>query len=109
MKQSATAVLERMSWFDASFCTEPYEAAWADEAIFFIKVHEMPESMRLVARIQISADGIDWMDEGAVTGTIDRAGSWFVKATRFGGWLRLCADVEGAGRLRVTVQLALKG
>ena len=33
-----TAVLERFGTFSGDFATEPYEAGWAEEAIFFIRV-----------------------------------------------------------------------
>ena len=38
MKQIHTAVLERFGTFSGDFATEPYEAGWAEEAIFFVRM-----------------------------------------------------------------------
>jgi len=38
MRQSHTAVIERNVEWTASFTTEPYETAWATEAIFFVRI-----------------------------------------------------------------------
>ena len=40
MRQSHTAVLERNVVWAGSFETEPYEAAWASEAVFFVRTLE---------------------------------------------------------------------
>jgi hypothetical protein len=38
MRQSFTAVVERNVTWQGEFAVEPYEAAWATEAIYFVRV-----------------------------------------------------------------------
>ena len=37
LRRSYTAVVERNTLWQGEFATEPYEAAWATEAIFFVR------------------------------------------------------------------------
>jgi hypothetical protein len=109
MRNFQTVVLERMSWFTGSLRTEPYECGWASEAIFVVRVHDVEGSPVLRATVQISVDGIEWMDDAAEIPRIDRVGSFFVRARHFGGWLRLDGSVDGEGaRARLTIYLVLK-
>ncbi len=105
-----TVVLERLKDFTGAFETEPYEAGWAREAIFVIRVHSMsPADAVLCAAAQISVDGIEWMDEGSAFAPIGAPGSYFLKVSHFGGWLRLRARFEGRPvQARLTIQLVLK-
>lgn len=105
-----TVVLERLKYFDQGFATEPYEVGWASEAIFFIRVHEIEGTgVRMGAMVQISVDGIEWVDEGTSFEAITDVGNYFVKAAHFGGWLRLKTNIEGENaELKLTVQLVLK-
>lgn len=105
-----TVVLERLKDFSHSFETEPYEAAWAREAIFFIRVHDVQgENAALRAYVQISVDGIEWIDEGTEFPVMRAAGNQFVRVTHFGGWLRLRVKIDGdEPTVRATIHLALK-
>ena len=38
MRNAYTAVIARGDWWEGQLQTEPYEVAWASEAIFFIRV-----------------------------------------------------------------------
>lgn len=107
MRNFHTVVLERLKDFDGSFATEPYEAGWAAEALFFVRVHgvEGPETA-LQGRVQVSMDGVEWIDEGTVFPSMTAPGDHFVRVTAFGGWLRLRCELTGAAR--VTIQLQLK-
>jgi len=107
MRQFAQIVLERRTRHAGSFCTEPFEAAWAAEAVFFLTVEEL-EAGQLAARVQISPDGINWVDEGSGIPAISAPGLHFVRVTHFGGWLRLACDMENGGGARVLVHLILK-
>ena len=60
--------LEVKKYFDGPFQTNPYEAGWASECIFFIHVEERRGDPVLTAKVQISHDGIHWCDEGTVSG-----------------------------------------
>ena len=70
MRQSHTAVVERNQLWEGDFVTEPYEAGWSHEAIFFVRMLrvEAANSSSLIAvelQVQISPDGIHWCDEGS--------------------------------------------
>lgn len=110
MRQFHTSVLERKKEFTGVMSTHPYEVGWAREAIFFVRVESVSGVKgSLVARVQISADGVNWVDEGTATEPLERPGNSFVRVHHFGGWLRLYGEVKGDdARFVVTVQLALK-
>jgi hypothetical protein len=108
--ESHTTIIEREGTWDGAFETEPYEASWAREAIFFIRAWSaegVPNGAS--ARVQISPDGMRWCDEGSsvpLPTTTD--GLTFGRVSHFGGWLRLVGAVPGGGSLRVLVYLTLK-
>ena len=110
LRQFQTTILERKTTISDGFATEPIEAAWAGEALFFIQVKE-PEGnkTRLQARVQISPDGIRWVDEGGVLDTAQEPGLHFIRVTHFGGWLRLCFTINpDTGSAGITAHLVLK-
>ena len=109
-RQSYTAVVERNVEWRGDFATEPYEAAWATEAIFFVRALAASGPNELaVARVQISPDGIRWCDEGTEFSLPAAAEAMtFGRASHFGGWLRLVGTVPEGGLLKVIVSLALK-
>ena len=110
IRQSYTAVVERNRWWSKGFATEPYEAAWAGEAIFFIRALDasgVPAGSS--ARVQISPDGIRWCDEGSVVPLpVQTDGLTFGRVAHFGGWLRLAGELPPDAQLKVIVSLALK-
>ena len=110
MRQSHTAVVERNQIWEGDFATEPYEAGWSHEAIFFVQILRAEESPIVSARVQISPDGIHWCDEGSrlnfvAQHALDKPS--FVRVSHYGGWLRLAGTVEN-GRVWALVHLALK-
>ena len=110
MRNFHTVVLERMKYFSHDFETEPYEAGWAKEAIFALRVHQISGSkVAMDSRVQISVDGIEWMDEETHFPTIRDSGNYFVKVSHFGGWLRLACEIKGENpNIRLTAHLVLK-
>jgi len=109
VRRSYTAIVERNVLWDRDFATEPYEAAWASEAIFFVRALDVSPEFSGIARVQISADGIHWADEGTtfeLPMTKDQV--TFCKVTHFGGFLRLCGELDGETTITVLVSLALK-
>ena len=67
MRQSHTAVVERNQLWEGEFATEPYEAGWSHEAIFFVRIlrAEAADSspkplIDVELQVQISPDGIHW-------------------------------------------------
>ena len=91
--------------------SEPYEAGWAEEAIFFVRVDAVEGgNATLSGQVQVSPDGIRWIDEGTPLPAVDRAGVTFTRVRHFGNWLRLACRVSGGqAKLRGTIYLCLKG
>ncbi|GAA3650038.1 hypothetical protein [Microbacterium marinilacus] len=110
MKTFYTSVVELRQQFDGTIETHPYECGWADEAVFFVELHDPEPGTRLVLQTQLSADGIRWLDEGTV---VDTLGAAFARVSHFGGFLRLAGTATGQDgrptRATVSVRLALKG
>ena len=110
MRQSHTAIVERNITWEGAFETEPYEAAWASEAIFFVRTLASVGNVETVtARVQISPDGMRWVDEGSVvalSGEVD--GVTFVKVSHFGSFLRLVGELPNGVTATVIVALSLK-
>ena len=105
MRQFQTSVLELKENISDGFTTQPFECAWATEAIFFVHIDESGEG-ELAATVQIAPDGIRWLDEGT-TGVISASDTGsFLRIKHFGGWLRL--RFSGSGSITVTIRLALK-
>lgn len=111
MRQCLTAVVERNVTWEGDFATEPWEAAWASEAIFFVRVLEAPdeaEDLDLQARVQISPDGLCWCDEGGQLELLPGEALGAVRVGHFGGWLRLAGRVPPGRPVRVIAYLNLK-
>lgn len=109
MRQSFTAVIERNVDWQGDFAVEPYEAAWATEAIYFIRAlaaSNVPADA--VARVQISPDGIHWCDEGSSVPLPTEEGVTFGRVRHFGGYLRLVGKLPDSATIRVIVYLVLK-
>lgn len=110
MRSFYTSVVELRQEFEDVIETHPYECGWADEAIFFVEIHDCRDDVSVDLRVQISADGIRWMDEGT---RIETNGTAFARVTHFGGFLRLtgrAADADGrTSPIALSVRLALKG
>jgi len=110
MRQSHTAVVARNEEWAGAVTTEPYEVAWAGEAIWFLRVLATPEGPAGgQLRVQISPDGMRWCDEGStIELPRDPDVPSFVRVGHFGGWLRLVGELPDGTRARVIAYLALK-
>jgi hypothetical protein len=110
MRQFHTSVVERREHFVGRLASQPYEAGWASEAIFFVKFERLEgPSDGITLVVQIAADGIDWIDEGTIIGPIRSIGTYHVRVRHFGGWLRVVADLgDPGGSCIATVHLVLK-
>ena len=111
LRESFTFPLERNVTWRGNFATEPAEAAWANEAIFFVRVLESEGPLDgAVARAQLSPDGMHWCDEGTVFPLPADAGkTGFCRLRHFGGWLRICGELPPGAALTVIAYLVLKG
>ena len=65
MKMFNDSHLEVKKFFKGTFFTHPYEAGWADEAIFFVMVEKIEGDPVFEGRVQLSQDGIHWADDGS--------------------------------------------
>jgi hypothetical protein len=109
MRNAYTAVIARGELWQGSVQTEPYEAAWAGEAVFFVRVLEVNGSGEAIAKVQISPDGMHWVDEGGALSIHAEAGHLsFQRVANFGGWLRLSVVVPPSIGITVVATLALK-
>lgn len=106
---NATAV-ERRVTIRESFFSQPMEAGWASEAIFFLWVEQVTVlEQPLELSLQISADGINWLDEGTtLPGGIPTTGHYFLKASHFGNWLRVALKTDRPIEVKLSVYLHLK-
>lgn len=110
MRQFSTSVVERKVHVAGPYDTQPFEAGWASEAIFFVRVESAADGLEeLIAKVQLSADGINWVDEGTTVWLPTRQQTHFVRVRHFGGWLRLhLAGADEKTPAVLTVHLALK-
>ena len=116
VRRSYTAIVERNVLWEGEFATEPYEAAWASEAIFFVRALDAMavttgdgDLEMGTAMVQLSADGIHWVDEGTEFALpAEKDAVTFCRVSHFGGWLRITGEVRSPAELRVLVSLALK-
>src|SRR5690606_9309994 len=60
-----------------------------------LTIESLPQAGTVLnVRVQISADGVNWMDEGTAFPALGEVGHYFVKVRHFGGWLRLKGRVQ---------------
>ncbi len=111
IRNAYTAVIARGEVWEHMVHTEPYEAAWAGEAVFFVYVMEVTAGSGGVAmaQVQISPDGLHWVNEGASMDIQAQAQALsFMRVGNFGGWLRLAVSVPSGVAIKVVATLALK-
>lgn len=109
LRRSFTAVLEKGSELSGEFFTEPYEAGWASEARWFVRVLRADALMGLSVVPQISPDGVVWCDEGSRAMRLEGVGLASIPLANFGSWLRLRGRTTGpAGSVTVLIYLVLK-
>lgn len=109
MRTSASAIVARNeTWADGS-ASEPYEAGWAGEAIIFIRALAPPQGAAGVGVVEISPDGMRWVEEGARFPMPSREDAvTFARVSHFGTWLRVRAEMPSGSACRVLVTLHLK-
>ena len=102
MRQSHTAVIARNAAWDGPFATEPWEAAWATEAIYFVRLLPPgPLRVSMQYSVEISPDGIHWAELSQGTFEFDEQNSlWYRQLNHFGGWLRLSGRVSYSPEMR---------
>ena len=111
MKNFQASAVERRITVDNIFTSHAMEAGWATEAIFFLIVEEIEGINPVIdAAVQISADGINWINEGTLIPGITKPGHYFARVSHFGNWLRVEGRLDGEGTTsKLSVHLHLKG
>lgn len=109
LPENITAIIGRNDRWQNHAASEPYEAGWAREAIFFVRALKQPVGAAPRARVEISPDGIRWVPSGAEMTMPDAKDAIaFVRVAHFGNWLRIAADFEEGAECTVLVTLHLK-
>ncbi len=105
VNRSHTAVLEKNLSISGVFATEPYEIGWAKECVLFVRTlnGEFNDSVLMV---QISPDGIHWVDEGTTISLKKGQELAFTKIEKFGNWIRIRG--ETLNRITVIITLSMK-
>ena len=109
LRESLTAVIARNETWTGASATEPYEAGWATEAVFFVRALKAGKGAPTEAHVEISPDGMRWIREGAsliLPTAIDQLA--VARVRHFGNWLRLATDLPDEAEATVLVSLHLK-
>lgn len=109
LPESHSAVVARNEVWAGASATEPYEVGWAREAIVFVRALAVSGTGSATARVQISPDGMHWVDEGTSFALPTAPGAiGFARVSHFGLWLRIAADLPEGLAVTVVVNWALK-
>lgn len=109
LRESVTYVIAREETWQGQSTTEPVEAGWATEAVFFLRGMETATGDMPQVRAQISPDGMRWVDEGAAVSLPRNKGDLeFIRVHHFGNWLRLKADLPEGAHCSLLVSVHLK-
>lgn len=106
---STLAVVARNVRWQGRVATEPYDAAGRARRCSSCAPCNSADAPMVRAHVEISPDGVAWVAEGtSVMLPIHRDETTFCRVEKFGGWLRLAAELP-ATAMTVLVALHLKG
>jgi hypothetical protein len=110
IRECITAVVARNEAWSGASVSEPYECGWAGEAMVWLRILAVSGAEApLAARVQVSPDGLHWLDEGSTIELPAGAGALGLARVRhFGNWLRLAATLPDGTVAKVLVTLTLK-
>lgn len=102
--------MERGLELGSECATEPFEVAWAAEARWFVQFLRPAPGTRVRVQVQISPDGLQWIDhEGSAALECEAVGLVSVPVRDFGHWLRLrIVRLSGATGPLLRIHLELK-
>jgi hypothetical protein len=116
LRENHTAVIARNEAWSGTAATEPYEAGWATEAVVFVRALAIEpgpdaagDARPSTARVQLSADGMRWIDEGTtfpMPQSTER--DTCARIARFGNWLRVVTDLPPGVTMKVLVTVHIK-
>lgn len=109
MREAITAVVARGDTWSGVAASEPYDVAWAGEAVIFLRslgAEGNPEQAR--AWVQISPDGMRWVDEGSMLQVplVDEISS--VRIRNFGTYLRVMTVLPEGASFKALLTISLK-
>jgi len=109
MRDAYTAILVQGETWSGYCESEPYEAPWASEALIFLRLLDGTTTPGgIVAKVQVSPDGMHWADEGATVELPKGEEVTFVKVRGFGHYLRLVATLPDGVECILHVTASLK-
>lgn len=109
MRESTTAILARNEAWSGNVATEPYEAGWASELVIFVRALRAGSAGGAMAQVQISPDGIRWVNEGTLVQVPEGQDEvQFARLAHFGNWIRLAATLPENAEVRVMVTVHAK-
>lgn len=109
MREAITAVVARGDTWSGVVASEPYEVAWAGEAVIYLRslgAEGRPEQAR--AWVQISPDGLHWVDEGSMLPIprVDEISS--IRIRDFGTYLRVMTVLPEGSSFKALLTISLK-
>lgn len=108
LRESYTAIVAQGECWNGLAATEPYEAGWASEAVFFLRLLD-GGGEGAEASVQVSPDGMRWVDEGTRMPFPEQPDEiMFCRVRHFGQYLRLAAKIPAGKTCKVLVTLSLK-
>lgn len=109
LPENLTAVIARNETWTGEATTEPYEAGWAREAIFFVRALKPPKGELPRARIEISADGMHWAFEGSMFDLPAAENAvTFQRLAHFGNFVRVAVSLPKGSQITVLITLHMK-
>ncbi|WP_029041374.1 hypothetical protein [Cucumibacter marinus] len=109
MRESISAVVARNDVWEGVAASEPYEVAWASEAVIFLRnlaSTGTPETAR--AWVQISPDGLHWTDEGTLLAIPREGDLTSVRIRGFGAYLRVMTVLPEGSSFKALLTFSLK-
>ena len=109
LPENITAIVARNEYWTGEAASEPYEAGWAREAVFFLRALKQPVGKAPKAWVEISPDGMHWVREGTeFEMPSDKDQVAVARLTTFGNWLRIATRFETGADCTVLITLHLK-
>lgn len=109
LRESVTYVIARNEEWSGACATEPVEAGWASEAVFFIRALKPVQGEMPRIKAQLSPDGMRWADEGSsapMPSDVDDL--QVLRISHFGNWLRLTVELADDAATTVLIAVHLK-